>query len=39
MLSVVGGNVDAAVTMKHVPVASDGRLVASDGTVVDTRYD
>ncbi len=38
-LSVVGGNVDAAVTMKHVPVASDGRLVAPDGTDTDTRYD
>jgi Uncharacterized protein conserved in bacteria (DUF2272) len=38
-LSVVGGNVDAAVTMKHVPVASDGRLTAPDGSVLDTRYD
>jgi Uncharacterized protein conserved in bacteria (DUF2272) len=38
-LSVVGGNVDAAVTMKHVPVASNGRLTAPDGSVLDTRYD
>jgi hypothetical protein len=38
-LSVVGGNVDAAVTMKHVPVASNGRLAAPDGTVLDQRYD
>jgi hypothetical protein len=38
-LSVVGGNVDAAVTMKHVPVGSDGRLAAPDGSPLDTRYD
>jgi len=38
-LSVVGGNVDAAVTMKHVPVGSNGRLAAPDGKVLDTRYD
>jgi hypothetical protein len=38
-LSVVGGNVDAAVTMKHVPIASDGRITAPDGNVLDTRYD
>jgi hypothetical protein len=38
-LSVVGGNVDHAVTMKHIPVTSDGRLAASNGTVLDTRYE
>jgi hypothetical protein len=38
MLSVVGGNVDHAVTMKHVPISSDGRLTAPDGTLLDTRY-
>jgi hypothetical protein len=38
-LSVVGGNVDAAVTMKHVPVGSNGLLTAPDGSVLDTRYD
>ena len=37
-ISVVGGNVDAAVTMKHVPVATDGRLADSDGPVLDDRY-
>jgi hypothetical protein len=38
MLSVVGGNVDDAVTMKHVPVTADGRLANPDGSIVDTRY-
>ena len=38
MLSVLGGNVDDAVTMKHVPVTADGRLASADGTVVDSRY-
>lgn len=38
-ISVVGGNVDNAVTMKHIPVASDSRLCAQNGTVLDTRYD
>jgi hypothetical protein len=38
-LSVIGGNVDHAVTMKHVPVTPDGRLADSSGTLVDTRYD
>lgn len=38
-LSVVGGNLDAGVTMRHVPVTTDGKLAASDGQVVDTRYD
>lgn len=38
MLSVVGGNVDDAVTMKHVPTTPDGKLAAPDGTVIDTRY-
>lgn len=38
-LSVVGGNVDHAVTMKHIPVSSDGRLAEPDGTVLDSRYD
>ena len=38
MLTVVGGNVDDAVTMKHVPTTTEGMLVRPDGTVVDTRY-
>ncbi len=37
-LSVIGGNVDDAVTMKHVPVTPDGKLARPDGVVVDTRY-
>ncbi len=37
-ISVVGGNVDDAVTMKHVPVTPDGRLANADGTVLDGRY-
>jgi len=37
-ISVVGGNVDHAVTMKHVPVTSDGKLATPDGQVLDTRY-
>lgn len=38
MLDVVGGNVDDAVTLKHVPVTPDGRLADATGTVLDTRY-
>lgn len=37
-LTVVGGNVDDAVTMKHVPTTQDGKLATPDGTVLDTRY-
>jgi hypothetical protein len=37
-ISVVGGNVDDAVTMKHVPVTPDGKLATPDGQVLDTRY-
>ncbi len=38
-LTVIGGNVDDAVTMKHVPVTSDGKLAGPDGTPIDWRYD
>jgi hypothetical protein len=38
-LSVVGGNVDDAVTMKHVPVTTDGHLADPNGNVLDARYD
>jgi hypothetical protein len=38
MLTVIGGNVDDAVTMKHVPTTPDGMLAAPDGTIVDARY-
>jgi hypothetical protein len=37
-IAVVGGNVDDAVTMKHVPVTPDGKLAQPDGTVLDTRW-
>jgi len=35
---VVGGNVDDAVTLKHIPVTPDGKLATPDGSIVDTRY-
>lgn len=37
-LTVVGGNVNDAVTMKHVPVTDAGTLATPDGAVVDPRY-
>jgi hypothetical protein len=37
-ISVIGGNVDDAVTMKHIPVTPDGKLATPDGRVLDTRY-
>jgi hypothetical protein len=37
-LSVVGGNVDDAVTLKHVPVTADGKLAGPDGVLLDNRY-
>lgn len=37
-IAVIGGNVDDAVTLTHVPVGPDGRLASPDGTVYDTRY-
>jgi len=37
-ISVVGGNADDAVLLKHVPVTPDGRLAAPDGQVLDVRY-
>lgn len=38
-LSVVGGNVDDAVTLKHLPIAPDGRLTDAGGRLLDTRYE
>ena len=37
-ISVIGGNVNHAVTMKHVPVTTDGRLADPGDSVLDTRY-
>ncbi len=37
-ISIVGGNVQDAVALTHVPVTGQGMLAAPDGTVVDTRY-
>ena len=37
-ISVIGGNVNHAVTMKHVPVTTDGRLAGQEDHVLDTRY-
>jgi Uncharacterized protein conserved in bacteria (DUF2272) len=37
-ISVIGGNVDHAVTMKHVPVTADGRLADPGERVIDARY-
>jgi Uncharacterized protein conserved in bacteria (DUF2272) len=37
-ISVIGGNVDHAVTMKHVPVSTDGRLAEPGNRALDARY-
>lgn len=37
-LAVIGGNVDDAVTLTHVPVTAAGMLANPDGSVLDTRY-
>jgi hypothetical protein len=37
-LTVIGGNVDDAVTEKHVPTTPDGLLAPPGGPVLDTRY-
>ena len=37
-LTVIGGNVQDAVTMKHVPTTDTGLIVQPDGTPVDPRY-
>lgn len=37
-LSIIGGNVDDAVALTHVPVTSDGRLASPDGRALDPRY-
>ena len=35
LLDVVGGNLDNTVAMRHIPIASDGRLVGIDGRIID----
>lgn len=37
-LTVIGGNVDDAVTAKHVPTTPNGMLATPEGVVIDTRY-
>lgn len=37
-LDVVGGNVDNAVSLKHVPIGPDGRLTDATGKVIDPDY-
>jgi Uncharacterized protein conserved in bacteria (DUF2272) len=37
-ISVIGGNVDHTVTMKHVPVTTNGLLADPGGSVLDSRY-
>jgi len=36
-ISVIGGNVQDTVTMRHVPVAADGKLAGPDGVILDRR--
>jgi len=37
-ISVIGGNVDDAVTLKHVPTDTSGRIAAAGDAPYDTRY-
>jgi Uncharacterized protein conserved in bacteria (DUF2272) len=37
-INIIGGNVQDAVALTHVPVTDQGMLAEPDGTVVDTRY-
>jgi hypothetical protein len=37
-LTVIGGNVAASVTVKHIPTTPAGTLATPDGQIVDTRY-
>jgi hypothetical protein len=34
-LDVIGGNVDNAVAMKHIPATADGHLAGPDGILLD----
>jgi hypothetical protein len=35
VISVIGGNVQDTVTLRHIPVTADGRLAGPDGVVLD----
>jgi hypothetical protein len=35
VISVIGGNIGDAVTMRHIPVTAEGRLARPDGVVLD----
>jgi hypothetical protein len=37
-LAALGGNIDDAVSLQHVPTAPDGRLVDEAGALIDRRY-
>jgi len=37
-LSVIGGNVGDAVSMKHVPIDAEGHIANASGVPYDTRY-
>jgi Uncharacterized protein conserved in bacteria (DUF2272) len=37
-ISVIGGNIEDAVTMNTVPVTDDGKLATPNGVVLDTRF-
>lgn len=38
LLTVIGGNVSAGVTEKHIPVTDSGTLAGPDGRILDDRY-
>jgi hypothetical protein len=38
VISVIGGNVQDTVTMRHIPVAANGRLAGLDGAILDQRH-
>ena len=37
-IAIIGGNVDDAVALTHVPTDPAGRLAGADGTILDRRY-
>jgi len=38
VISVIGGNVQDTVTMRHIPVAANGTLAGLDGAILDQRH-